>query len=90
MIAFPKSGVPVPDAVALRIGLQLPQRVKDALDEAALCGRLLTSRSLAAADDRAETDQRLHARLAAANKTLAAYDPRLVHRWADMPGLMNR
>lgn len=85
MIAFPKSGVPVPDAVAFRVGLQLPARVKRAVDEAALCGRLLTSRCLAAADDRTEPTVRLHARLAAANRILAAYDPRLVTRWADMP-----
>ncbi|MGW4825741.1 hypothetical protein ACWEP4_44570 [Streptomyces sp. NPDC004227] len=87
MIAFPKLGVPVPDAVALRAGLQLPARVKAAVDEAALCGRLLTGRTLAAAEARTEADQRLHARLAAANRVLAAHDPRLVTSWADMPGL---
>ncbi|MFJ6559959.1 hypothetical protein ACIQMV_08760 [Streptomyces sp. NPDC091412] len=87
MIAPLRLGVPVPDAVALRAGLQLPTRVKRAVDEAALCGRLLTSRCLAAADDRTEPTVRLQARLATANKTLAAYDPRLVTRWADLPSL---
>ncbi|OIK01396.1 hypothetical protein [Streptomyces colonosanans] len=87
MISPLRLGVPVPNGIALRIGMQLPARVQAALAEAALCGRLLTGRTLAAADDRTEADQRLQARLCAANKTLAAHDPRLVTRWADMPGL---
>ena len=87
MITPPRLNVPVPDGIALRVGLQLPPRVQTAAVEAELCGNLLTSRSLAAADDRTEPAIRLHARLATANKLLAAHNPGLVHRWADMPGL---
>lgn len=89
MIARPARTVPVPDAVALFAGRQLPPHVRDAVDEAALCGRLLTGRTLAAcpAVVRAEASVRLHARLCAANKTLAAWNPGLIHGWGDMPGL---
>ena len=86
MIARPPRTIPVPDAVAAR---QLPAHVLEAVDEAGLCGRLLTGRTLAAcpAAVRAEPAVRLPARLCAANKILAAHNPGLVHGWGDLPGL---
>lgn len=89
MIARPRTTVPVPDAVALLAGRQLPPRVRVAVAEAALCGRLLTGRTLAAvpAVVRTEAAVRLHARLCGANKTQAAHNPGLVVGWGDMPGL---
>ncbi|MFD7705669.1 hypothetical protein [Streptomyces sp. NPDC059786] len=35
----------------------------------------------------AEARQRLQARIATANKVLAARNPGLIHGWADLPGL---
>lgn len=89
MIARPPSTVPVPDAVALLAGQQLPARVRDAVDEAGLCGRLLTARVHAACplDVRLEAAGHLHQRIARANKTLAAHNPGLIVGWGDMPGL---
>jgi hypothetical protein len=89
VIARPPRTIPVPDAVADLAARQLPARVLEAVDEAGLCGRLLTGRTLAActAAVRAEPVARLHARLCAANKTLAACNPGLVHGWGDLPGL---
>jgi hypothetical protein len=89
VIARPPYTIPVPDAVADLAARQLPGRVLEAVDEAGLCGRLLTGRTLAAcpAVVRAEPAIRLHARLAWANKRLAAHNPGLVHGWGDLPGL---
>lgn len=87
MIARPRATVPVPDAVALLAGCQLPPRVQEAVAEAALCGRLLTSRTHAVcpADVQFEAAQHLHQRLRAANRTLAACNPGLIIGWADLP-----
>jgi hypothetical protein len=89
VIARPPSTVPVPDAVALLAGRQLPPHVREAVAEAALCGRLLTSRTHAACHPyiRFEAAQYLHQRLRAANRTLAAHNPGCIVTWADMPGL---
>jgi len=89
VIARPPRTIPVPDAVADLAARQLPAHVLEAVDEAGLCGRLLTGRTLAAcaADVRIEPAVRLHARLAWANKQLAACNPGLVHGWGDLPGL---
>lgn len=89
MIARPPRTVPVPDAVADLAARQLPAHVLEAVDEAGLCGRLLTGRTLAACTTavRVEPAIRLHARLCVANKTLAACNPGLVHGWGDLPGL---
>lgn len=89
MIARPPYTIPVPNAVADLAARQLPAHVLDAVDEAGLCGRLLTGRTLAAcpAVVRVEPSVRLHARLCAANKVLAACNPGLVHGWGDLPGL---
>ena len=87
MITFPRTTVPVPDAVALLAGRQLPPHVREAVAEAALCGRLLTSRTHAVcpADIRWEAAQYLHQRLRAANRILAAHNPGYIVTWADMP-----
>jgi hypothetical protein len=89
VIARPPYTIPVPDAVADLAARQLPAHVLEAVDEAGLCGRLLAGRTLAAcaAVVCAEPAVRLHVRLCAANKTLAAHNPGLVHGWGDLPGL---
>ena len=89
MIARPPRTIPVPDAVALLVGRQLPPRVRDAVYEAALCGRLLAGRvhAVCPLEVRLEAGGHLHQRLARANKTLAAHNPGLVVGWGDMPGL---
>jgi hypothetical protein len=92
VIARPPRTIPIPDAVALLAGQQLPSRVREAVAEAGLCGRLPTGRTLAAcpAVARVEPAVRLHARLGWANKQLAACNPGLVVGWGDMPGLSTR
>lgn len=87
MIDLPRLGVPVPDGIALRTARQLPPHIQQAIGEAAEAGRLLTCRVHAACtfSVRMEAGGHLHQRLARANKTLAAHDPRLIHGWADMP-----
>lgn len=84
MIAFPRLTVPVPDGIALRAGQQLPPRVQAAIGDAATAGRLLAA---TVGPQYAEARQLLHALLAAANRVLAAHNPRLIHGWADLPGL---
>lgn len=88
MIAPLRTGVPVPDGIALRAARQLPPHVQQAIGEAAEAGRLLASRIHAVCpfDVRMEAGGYLHQRLARANKQLAACDPRLIHGWDDMPG----
>lgn len=89
MIARPHPPIPAPDAVALFAARQLPARIRDAVDEAGLCGRLLTGRTLAAvpATVRMEPAVRLHARLCEANKALGARNPGLIIGWADTASL---
>lgn len=89
MIARPRLNVLVPDGIALRAARQLPHRVRTAVGETAEAGRLLASRVHAVCpfDVRMEAGGHLHQRMARANKLLAAHDPRLVHSWADLPGL---
>ncbi|WP_030917344.1 hypothetical protein [Streptomyces sp. NRRL B-24720] len=89
MITFPRTAVPVPDAVAALSASSLPPKVRDAIAEAGLAGRLLAGRVLAVCPQgvRFEAASALHTRLATANKLLAAHNPRLVHSWADLPGL---
>ena len=86
MISTPPRLIPVPDAVADLAARQLPPRIRDAVAEAGLAGRLLTGRTLAAcpASVRTEPAVRLHARLRGANKQLAAYNPGLATGWADL------
>lgn len=87
MIARPPSMIPVPDAVALLAARQLPAAVRDAVAEAAHCGRLLASRihAVSLLDVRMEADGHLHQRIARANRILAAHNPGLVYGWGDMP-----
>lgn len=84
MTARPHLPVPVPDAVALLASLQLPPRVRDAVDRQAAAlhryaalpqPQYVEARWLVAQD------------LAAAGKVLAAHNPGLVVGWGDMPGL---
>ncbi|MFG3127371.1 hypothetical protein ACGFZU_06675 [Streptomyces tendae] len=84
MIAPLRTTVPVPDAVADRIAAQFPPRVQAAVADAAEAGRLLTR---CTGPQYAEARELLHQRLARASKVLAAHDPRLVTRWADLPSL---
>ena len=86
MITPLRSTVPVSDAVADRVAAQLPSRVQAAVADAAEAGRLLTR---CTGPQYAEARELLHQRLARAAKVLAAHDPRLVTRWADLPGLQN-
>lgn len=51
MIARPPRTIPVPDAVADLAARQLPAHALAAVDEAGLCGRLLTGRTLIACRD---------------------------------------
>lgn len=87
MIARMQFDVPVPAAVADRVAAQLPPRVQAAVAEAASAGRLLTARCLAAVPHGARllAAEHLAARIARANKTLAAHNPGLNVRWAGMP-----
>lgn len=87
MIARLSSPIPVPDAVALLAGLHLPARVQAAVGEAAEAGRLYA----ACCDPQyAEARQLLEARLRAANKIVAAHNPGLTVRWADIPTLITK
>ena len=76
MIAFPCTTVPVPDGIALRIGLQLPARVQAAIGQAADAGLMLHLCRGARYEEARQVQQ---ARLRAANKILAAYNPKLIH-----------
>jgi hypothetical protein len=69
--------VPLPDGIASRIGRDLPPRVQHAVGVASRAGRLLTSRELAASPDgvRGAVAVGLQARIAGANKILAATAP---------------
>lgn len=84
MIAFPRTTVPVPDAVADLSALHLPAHVRAAVEEAGIAGRLLTTTT---GPQYAEARQLLHVRLARANRVLAAHNPKLIHGWGDLPGL---
>lgn len=84
MIAIPPRTVPVPDAVATLSASQLPARVRDAVTEAADAVRLYAT---CRGPQYAEARQGLEARVARANKTLAARNPGLVAGWGDLPDL---
>lgn len=84
MIARPRLPVPIPGGIALRSARQLPPHIRQAVGEAAEAGRLYAA---CRGPQYAEARQLLEGRLRAANKTLAAHDPRLVHGWDDLPGL---
>lgn len=84
MIASPPRTVPVPDAVAALSAGQLPARVRDAVAEAADALRLYAT---CRGPQYTEARQRLEARVARSNKTLAACNPGLVAGPGDLPGL---
>ncbi|MGW0920106.1 hypothetical protein ACWD3J_13950 [Streptomyces sp. NPDC002755] len=87
MIARPTLPVPVPDAVADLAGRQLPQLIRDARRESwEACIHL----SLCRHPRYEEGRQGALARIAAATKILAAYNPGLVHDWGDLPTLMTK
>lgn len=70
--------VPIPDSVASLIGNCMPAHVLQAEIEAECAHReVLRFRPLASTDDRADREDAL-ARMARANKTLAAWNPRLI------------
>ncbi|MFF2852667.1 hypothetical protein ACFVT5_41200 [Streptomyces sp. NPDC058001] len=84
MIARPPSTVPVPDAVALLAGAQIPPHILDAeiaaVDAVHRFGlsrgpRYEEARQVALAD------------IARANKILAAHNPGLIVGSADLPGI---
>jgi len=77
MIAMTFPRVPVPDAVAVQIGSQLPPHVLEAERKAATAAY---SFGLARGARYEESRQWLLSEIAAANKVLAAYDPRLIVR----------
>lgn len=82
MIAFPRTNVPVPDAVASRIGHQYPDRVQQAIGEAAdAMPRLHLCRIPRYEEGRQNALADLHR----ANRTLAAWNPRTVYGPADLP-----
>ena len=80
MIAVDFPAVPVPDLVAFLIGDCMPRRVLDAELAAEMAAREIGRFCpLDSDEDRADREQQL-AVLAAANKILAAYNPRLILR----------
>ncbi|MDH6610290.1 hypothetical protein M2164_005925 [Streptomyces sp. SAI-208] len=84
MIAFPRTDVPVPDAVADLSGRQLPERVRQARRQSwEACVHLSPCRHPGYEEGR----QLALARIAAASKVLAAHNPNFVHGWGDLPGL---
>nr|WTC12534.1 hypothetical protein OHA15_33850 [Streptomyces anthocyanicus] len=87
MIARPSSPVPVPDAVALLAGRHLPDRVRAAVADAAEAARLYAA---CRGPQYAEARQLLEARLCRANKVLAAHNPGLTVRWANIPTLITK
>lgn len=78
MIAFASTTVPIPDRVAALIGSCMPVEILQA-EVAAECAAREVGRfrPLACSEDRVDREQQL-AVLAAANKVLAAYNPRLI------------
>lgn len=83
MIARPPRTVPVPDAVALLAGHQLPPHVQRAVGEAAEAGRLYAA---CRGPQYAEARQMLEARICRANRVLAAHNSGLTFGWGDIPG----
>ncbi len=87
MIAFPRTRVPVPDAVADLSARQLPPHIQQAVKAAAAAGRHL---SLCRHPRYEEGRQWALAGIAAANKQLAAHNPHRMYGWSDLPGLRRK
>ncbi|WP_405559008.1 hypothetical protein OHV08_34095 [Streptomyces canus] len=83
MIAFPRTTIPVPEAVAALSARQLPDRVRAARRQAWEASVRL---DLCRQPRYEEGRQRALAELSAANKVLAAVNPGLIFGWGDMPG----
>ena len=74
--------VPVPDAVAMMIGTSIPLHVLQAeIDAVGEVREIRRLRPLASDEDRQDCEAAV-GRLARANKTLAAYNPKLIVRGA--------
>ncbi|MFH9574214.1 hypothetical protein ACH4MG_27200 [Streptomyces sp. NPDC017454] len=87
MIARVQVDVPVPDAVMLLAGRHLPAPVQAAVAEAAEAARLYAT---CRGPQYTEARQLLEVRLCRANRILAAHNPGLVVRWADIPTLITK
>lgn len=87
MISSPPRTIPVPDAVAALSAGQLPARVRDAVTEAADAVRVYAG---CRGPQYALARQGLEARIATANKILAAHNPGLVAGPGDLPGLRKK
>lgn len=86
MIASPRTSIPVPDAVADFSQKRFPEAVRDAICWAAELGESYASDDLAG-PRYSGIRMRLTQGIAAANKTLANHNPRLIYGWNDLPGL---
>ncbi|MFH8531523.1 hypothetical protein ACH4GE_24270 [Streptomyces tendae] len=73
--------------MALLAGRLLPDRVQAAVADAAEAARLYVA---CRGPQYAEARQMLEVRLRAANKVLAAHNPGLAVRWADIPTLITK
>lgn len=87
MIARPSLPVPVPESVRLFAGRRLPARVQAAVADAAEAARLYAA---CRGPQYTEARQLIEARLRAANKVLAAHNPGLTVRWANIPTLITK
>ncbi|WP_428956211.1 hypothetical protein [Streptomyces sp. cg35] len=92
MIAFPRTDVPVPDAVADLARQQLPKQARLEIGKATRAGRMLTGRPLAAVSLqlRLEASAHHHAVLCTASKQLARYGPDHVYGWGQVLGLKRK
>ena len=77
MIALNLPAVPIPDAVAVQVGSQIPPRVLEAEKQAE---QAVYRFGLSRGPQYEEARQLALAEIAAANKVLATYHPRLVAR----------
>lgn len=87
MIARPMSPVPVPPAVASLAGRHLPAPVRAAVADAAEAARLYAA---CRGPQYAEARQLLEIRLRRANRIIAAHNPGLTVRWANIPTLITK
>lgn len=82
MITVPRLNIPVPDGIALRVALHLPAHIQAAVGEVAEAVRLYAA---CRGPQYTEARQLLEARIARANKILAARNPGLVVRPGGLP-----
>ncbi|WP_420032249.1 hypothetical protein ACN2WE_05145 [Streptomyces sp. cg28] len=92
MIAFPRTGIPIPDAVADLARQQLPKAARLEIGKATRAGRMLTDRPLTKVplQLRMEASAHHHAVLCAASKQLARYGPQHVYGWGQVLGLKRK